>query len=160
MASKKRREQILKIVSAWVASGNSGRPIPSSEVAQWAINTDLYKPPQPQDPIKILTKDISEALRHEYFTDNKGRPVRAMHAVQLKLGGTIWDDIRTAPRKHMQTAFKQRREQIVGDCYQLRTDADLYNTNHPEEEAIQIPFNFMIDMIEKDFEYEAVGAAP
>ncbi len=28
----------------------------------------------------------------------------------------LWDDIRTASHNHMQRAFQQRRQQILGDC--------------------------------------------
>ena len=28
----------------------------------------------------------------------------------------LWADVRTAPKRHMEIAFQQRRQQIVGDC--------------------------------------------
>lgn len=52
------------------------------------------------------------------------------HPVSRKVAGeqiVVWDDIRTAPRKHMEISFRQRRERIVGDCRQLSVDADSYN---------------------------------
>lgn len=32
-----------------------------------------------------------------------------------------------APHDHMEKAFAQRREQVVGDLVQLKTDVDVYN---------------------------------
>lgn len=37
----------------------------------------------------------------------------------------------------MERAFAQRREQIIGDCAQLRTDVDAYN-DMSEESPIQL----------------------
>lgn len=66
-------------------------------------------------------------MREEYITDRRGRRVRAKHPVRTRRGGeqiTLWDDIRTAARPHMEMAFQQRRNQIVGECRQLKTDVD------------------------------------
>ena len=61
---------------------------------------------------------------------------------------TLWADIDTAPRAHMERAFAQRRQQIVGDCYQLKTDVDCYNDSHPAEHPIQIILDFTKDVEE------------
>jgi two-component sensor histidine kinase len=53
-----------------------------------------------------------------------------MHAVRSKKGDktmSLWadmDDVR-APRDHFVRSFAQRRQQIVGDCFQLKTDGQL-----------------------------------
>ncbi|RKY17992.1 MAG: hypothetical protein DRQ55_14505 [Planctomycetota bacterium] len=60
----------------------------------------------------------------------------------------IWDDVRTAPRAHMVRAFKQRRDQIVGDCRQLKTDADSYSENSCPDNPIQLVFDFREDLAE------------
>jgi len=60
----------------------------------------------------------------------------------------MWADIRTAPRNHMELAFKQRRQQIVSDCRQLQIDVDSYNENHPKEKPVQMVFNFTMDLQE------------
>ena len=64
-------------------------------------------------------------------------------------------DIRSASREHMEIAFQQRRQQIVGDCRQLKRDIDSYNENRCLERAIQASFDFTWDLAE----LEAVGAA-
>ena len=65
-------------------------------------------------------------------------------AVQL----SFWADIRTAPKEHMELAFQQRRNQILGECRQLKIDAESYNDNHPEQQPIQMVFDFTEDLEE------------
>jgi hypothetical protein len=48
----------------------------------------------------------------------------------------------------MQIAFQQRRQGIVGDCRQLKTDADSYSEAHPEQPPIQPVFDFTMDLAE------------
>jgi hypothetical protein len=63
----------------------------------------------------------------------------------------VWNDIRTANHEHMEIAFKQRREQIVADCSQLKIDVDSYNENRKPASPIQMVFDFTDDLIELDF---------
>ena len=55
----------------------------------------------------------------------------------------------------MQIAFQQRRQQIVGDCRQLKTDVDSFNDNRSKDKPIPMIFNFTYDLME----LEAVEAA-
>jgi hypothetical protein len=64
---------------------------------------------------------------------------------------TLWDDMRTAPRSHMQLSFQQKRKGIFWDCHQLKIDVDSYNDAHSAEEPIQMVFDFTMDLAE----YEA-----
>jgi hypothetical protein len=48
----------------------------------------------------------------------------------------------------MQLAFQQRRQQIVGDCRQLKMDVDSYNQNANSGEPIQMIFDFTLDLAE------------
>ena len=85
------------------------------------------------------------------MTDPKGRRVRLLHPAPLLTDGTremIWDDIRTAPRDHMQISFQHRRHGIVGDCRQMKVDVDSYNDAHKDAEPIQIVFDFTMDLAE------------
>jgi hypothetical protein len=61
----------------------------------------------------------------------------------------------TAPRHHMQMSFQHRRHGIVGDCRQMKIDLDSYNDAHPEDEPIQMIFDFTMDLAE----LEAADAA-
>jgi len=47
-----------------------------------------------------------------------------------------------APREHMQKAFTQRRNQIIGDCFQLKVDVDVYNDLNQDQPAIQLVLDF------------------
>jgi hypothetical protein len=73
---------------------------------------------------------MSQALRDVYKTDSQGRRYRVNHAVRVSKAGvqyTFWGMMGFAPHHHMERAFAQRRDQIIGDNVQLKTDVDLYN---------------------------------
>jgi hypothetical protein len=48
----------------------------------------------------------------------------------------------------MERAFAQRREQIISDCVQLRTDVDAYN-DMSKESPIQLVLDFTEDVAER-----------
>ena len=82
--------------------------------------------------IRQCADQIAEAMRQEFITDPQGRRVRAKHAATYTEQGHLalkWDDMRTAAHRHMEMAFAHRRQQIVGDCRQLKVDIDSYNEN-------------------------------
>lgn len=129
-------------------------PTDPREVAAWLIRKGLWKP-QPRDLISSCAHDLARALREEYRTDENGRRYRAKHAVRTTKAGkqiSFWADIDTAPRKHMEKAFAQRRIQIVGDCTQLRLDVDHYNNVNEEAAPIQLVLDFTEDVEEKLYE--------
>ncbi|PSO11652.1 hypothetical protein C7E20_11525 [Sphingobium sp. AEW4] len=106
------------------------------------------------DPLAKLAEDMSAALREEYATDREGRRYRVNHAVRVTRGGvqhTFWAMMADAPREHMQKAFIQRREQIVGDCVQLSTDVEAYNAMKSEQEPIQMLLDFRDDVEERRY---------
>jgi hypothetical protein len=86
-------------------------------------------------------------MREEYIVDVQGRRVRAKHAARVEQA-VFWADIRTAPREHMEIAFRQRRQQILGDCHQLKDDVDSYNENQGTGAPIQMVFDFTNDLLE------------
>ena len=130
----------------------AGKPWPASSkrIAEWALDSGRWKLP-PEAAVQRCAEDISRAMREEYTVDRKGRRVRVKHPVTLSQDGEqlhLWDDIRTAPRAHMQMSFQQRRQQIVGDCRQLKVDVDSYNDSHSDDEPIQMIFDFRRDLAE------------
>ena len=134
---------------------DSGMPYPATkhQVAEWAINNGLWKP-RPANIISQCADDLAKALREEYKTDSKGRRIRTKHVVKQKKNGQmtfLWADIDNAPRDHMEMAFAQRRKQIVGDCYQLKTDVDYYNENNVSEAPIQMELDFTDDIAELQY---------
>lgn len=132
-------------------------PASATDVVKWAIDQELLAPPQPKDPTEILAGQLSRALRQEYATDAHGRRYRKNHAVTLTKDGvqyTIWAILDYAEHSHMEMAFSQRREQIVSDCLQLKTDVDVYNGFHPEQEPIQLVIDFTDDVAEREVQLE------
>ena len=122
----------------------------AKEIAVWAVRNGLWHP-QPSDVIDRCAEELSRAMREEHITDPQGRSVRAKHVVRVNNAGQSrfeWADIRTAPPEFMRVAFQQRRQQIVGDCRQLKIDVDSYNDNAKPETPIQIVFNFTRDLEE------------
>lgn len=142
-------EQMQKIVSDYQKSGEEW-PATAKHIAGWAIRKGFWKP-QDSSIISQCADHIAKAMRDEYIIDPQGRKVRAKHVAKITKDGeqmALWADIRSAPRKHMEMAFKQRRHQIVGDCHQLKVDVDSYNENSTPSNPIQMIFDFTLDLEE------------
>lgn len=142
-------EQLQHIVSAYRGAGQPW-PATSHEIAAWAIDHGRWAP-QRGALIDRCAEELSRAMREEYITDPQGRKVRAKHAAKRERDGRqaiFWEDMRTASREHMEIAFQQRRQQIVGDCRQLKADLDSYNDNFNSGEPLQMVFDFTNDLAE------------
>lgn len=144
-------EQMQVIVTKYI---ESGEPWPASthEIAAWAIRTKRWEP-QRSSMVDMCAGQLAKAMREDYITDPQGRRVRSKHAARVKRHGrqiTLWADIRNADRRHMEIAFQQRRQQVVGDCSQLKRDVDSYNDNRSQAEPIQMVFDFTQDLEEME----------
>lgn len=142
-------EKIQKLVERYREAGNKW-PATTKEIAAWFLKEKLWELSR-ESALSRCAEEISRAMRDEYITDPQGRRVRAKHAARLSKGPrqeVLWEDIRSAPREHMEIAFNQRREQIVGDCRQLKTDVDSYNDNANESNPIQLFLDFTLDVEE------------
>lgn len=122
------------------------------EVAAWAFHNGLHKP-NPRTIIDVIAADISQVFREEYRTDKHGRRYRAKHAATHKKGSktlSLWADLDdpVAPHEHFVRPFAQRRQQIVGDCLQLKTDVDVYNDKRDPVVPVQVPLDFTLDVAE------------
>ena len=149
-------KQNQRTVREYRASGNTW-PATAREIAEWAINNGKWGIATAAIH-KKCAEEMANAMREEYFTDNKGRRVRLLHPAKVRRQGELfseWDDIRTATREHMQLSFQQHRRKIGGECRQLKTDLDSYNNAHPENPELQISFDFSMDIAE----VEAANAA-
>lgn len=106
------------------------------------------------DPYDALAEDMAQALRTEHATDEHGRRYRVNHAVRVSKAGvqyTFWAAMGYAPHHHMEKAFTQRREQIVGDCFQLKTDVDVYNSlTGGKMPTVQMVLDFRDDIAERE----------
>jgi len=144
-------EQLREVVKEY---RHSGEPWPASakEIAVWAYNNSEIVP-QSGSAVKQIASDIAGAMREEYYTDPQGRSVRTKHAARKCVEGKqkmLWDDMRNAEPEHMERALKLRRQQIVGDCSQLKKDKDSYNDNNQFKAHIQMHFNFEKDLEEME----------
>jgi len=128
------------------------KPSSAREAVEWAVAEGLLELPE-IDPYDVLAGQMSTALRDEYQTDEQGRRYRTNHAVRVSKGGvqyTFWAAMGYAPHEHMEKAFAQRREQIIGDNLQLKIDVDVYNDmirdKHPK---IQLVLDYTEDVAER-----------
>ncbi len=141
--------------AAWHRFETDRKHLPSGtrEVVEWAVSVGLLQLPD-IDPVNVLAGQMASALREEIRTDAKGRRYRVNHAVRITKAGvqkTFWAEMNYAPRDHMERAFAQRREQIVGDCLQLKTDVDVYNDMNTDcgHASIQLVLDFTEDVAER-----------
>lgn len=146
----KYKEQLQHV---WHQYENEHGHVPASlrEAVQWGVARGMIQTPD-VDPLAKLVEDMSDALREEYATDAAGRRYRVNHAVRVTRAGvqyTLWGVMKDAPREHMQKAFIQRREQIVGDCVQLATDVEAYNAMKSDQPPLQMIFDFRDDVEER-----------
>lgn len=140
----------------WIVSEyrSLGLPWPTSSrtIAEWAVTHKKWAM-RPSDIFARCADDLSKAMREEYLIDPQGRTIRVKHAAKRHVNGEtimLWDDIRTASREHMAISAQQRREQIVGDCCQLKADVDSFNQNRKPETPIQVVFDFTRDVLERE----------
>ena len=148
-------EQMQDIVKKYISSGKPW-PATTRDIAAWAIGNALWAPERAA-LMDRCAELLARAMREEYIIDPQGRTVRAKHAARIERDErqlTLWADIPTAPREHMELAFKQRRQQIVGDFRQLKIDVESFNDNRVPNNPVQMTFDFTYDLME----LEAVGA--
>jgi hypothetical protein len=129
------------------------KPSSMRQAAAWAVKDGLLSLPE-IDPLDLLADQMSQALREEYQTDDRGRRYRVNHAVRVTRSGvqhTFWGVMGHAPHDHMEKAFAQRRELIIGDNLQLKTDIDVYNDSfRGKNAAIQLVLNYTEDVAERE----------
>lgn len=126
----------------------SADPVDLKVVGAWAIANRMWHP-RPIDIQSRFARDMADALREEYRIDKSGRRYRSKLAVTDGRQGSLWGDIDTSPRKHVEKNVAQRRKQVVGDCYQLQNDVDHYNESHPAEEQLRLILDFTEDVAER-----------
>ena len=144
-----------RLQQAWHHFDDRQDHLPSSarQACEWAVAAGLLQLPE-IDPYDVLAEDMAQALRAEYGTDNEGRRYRINHAVRVSKAGvqyTFWAEMGFAPHDHMEKAFAQRREQIVGDCFQLKTDVVVYNSlTAASMPKVQMVLDFADDVAERE----------
>jgi len=128
------------------------KPTSAREAVEWAVAERLLELPK-VDAYDVLAGQMSQALREEYDTDAQGRRYRVNHAARITKAGvqyTFWAAMGFAPHEHMERAFTQRREQIIGDNLQLKIDVDVYNDlNKGKRPEIQLVLDYTDDVAER-----------
>lgn len=155
--------QVKAFVERYQSEVGSDGLLDAHAVATWAFNRGLIKP-NPKTILDAIAADISQIFREEYRTDESGQRYRAKHAVRSKQGTksmSLWADIddEKAPRDHFVRSFSQRRQQVVGDCFQLKTDVDVYNSKNSQQPPIQIVLDFTDDVEELQMPFKTLQAA-
>jgi hypothetical protein len=158
IAHKTYNESLQEIVEKYREAGERW-PTDRKTIAAWAVQQRLWEPSR-KSAVSQLAIDLGRAMRDEYLTDPQGRRVRRKHArrieEELPTGEykqtTIWDDITTASPVHMHMSLQQRRRMILGDCHQLKTDAESYNENYNPDpnQPIQLSWDFTYDLAEME----------
>src|SRR6266478_1070135 len=99
--------------------------------------------------IQEIVKQYREA-RRPWPATSKEIAAWAIAQKLMQNGQTLplWQDIRSGDRVHMEVALKQRRQQIVGDCKQLKSDVDSFNQNYNPGKQIEMVFDFRRDLEE------------
>lgn len=126
----------------------------SGAFADWLLKHG-WRPPRPRTAKELLIRDIGRAMRAEYRRDEVGGfDYRANVAFRIfKEDGeqlTFWYDADRAPRRDVQKALMQRRNQIFGDVMGLANDRDHFNrVRGPTEGQIEITFDFNMDVEER-----------
>lgn len=153
-----------RLQKAWHSYEGKNDHLPNStrQAVEWAVSEGMLQLPK-ADPYDILAGEMAQALREEYATDEQGRRYRVNHAVRITKSGvqyTFWAMMGYAPHEHMERAFAQRREQVVSDCVQLKTDVEVYNDmNAGKRPAIQLILDFTDDVAERQLQKPPRGLA-
>lgn len=143
-------DQLMQIVDDYRATGNVWPP-KREEIAEWAVANDKYQLTRGM-AVAQCAERIARAMRLEHIKDRKGRSVRKYYAARLRESGQMvirWDDW-NADRPFMEVSTANRRNQILGECRQLKDDVDSYNERKSPDRPIQVEFNFNVDLEELD----------
>jgi hypothetical protein len=141
-------EQLLRIVEDYRAAGQPW-PASAEQMAEWAVANDRYELTRGM-AVSQCKEKIARAMRMEHVRDKRGRSVRKYYAARIRENGQLvmrWDDW-NAERPFMQIAVANRRNQILGECRQLKSDVESYNDRKCPEEPIQVEFDFSVDLEE------------
>jgi hypothetical protein len=141
-------EQLITIVEDYRAEGGSW-PATREQIAERAVANERYQLTRGM-AVRQCAEKLSRAMGLEHVRDKKGRSVRKYYAARIRENGQLvmkWDDL-NAQRPFMEVAAANRRNQVLGQCWQLKNDIDSYNERRCPDQPIQIDFNFNVDLEE------------
>jgi hypothetical protein len=141
-------DQILKIVEDYRVAGMPW-PASKTEIGEWAVANDRYQLTRGM-AVNQAADRIGRAMGLDHVRDKKGRSIRKYYSARVRENGQLvmkWDDY-NAPRPFMEVSSANRRNQILGECRQLKIDMDSYSERKCPDAPIQVDFNFNIDLEE------------
>lgn len=144
--SMTKREQLLRIKKEY-REAHENVPATAREIADWAVSAGLYKLPTSAAE-RQLANELSDALRVEYLTDDRGNRVRVNHAIH-NAQGSLWDEIQTISRANMKLSVAQKRNGMAGEAKQIQRDLNYFNELHADEAPIQTSFDFNADLADE-----------
>ncbi len=150
MASMTERMQ-----KAWhkYESRQGHKPATMREAYEWAVKDGLLELPE-VDPYDVGAERMANAVRAETRTDSLGRRYRVNHAVRATKSGiqyTFWGTLGFCPPEHMHKSLGQRRNMVIDDLFQLKTDTDVFNETVGEKrEQFELGLNFANDIAERE----------
>lgn len=129
------------------------KPTTTRQASEWAVADGLLELPE-VDPYDVLAEKMANALRDETRTDSLGRRYRVNHAVRVTKSGvqyTFWGTMGFAPIDHMHKSYAWRRNQVIDDLFQLKTDVDVFNDMMGDKrQYFQLVLNFTDDIAERE----------
>lgn len=147
-----RTERLLK---AWhkYDSRQQHKPSTLRQAYEWAVADGLLELPE-VDPLDVGAEQMANAVRAETRTDPAGRRYRVNHAIRVTKGGiqyTFWGVMGFAPHEHIIKSLAWRRNLVIDDCFQLKTDVDVYNEMLDDErQKFQLVLDFTDDIAERE----------
>jgi hypothetical protein len=138
-----KREQLLRIRDGYRAAHNN-EPASAREMADWAVAQEMYKLPV-FATARRCAEELADVMRQDHMMVDGGRRVRTMHSWTSEQR-TLWDHIRTITRDNMKLSMALKRNGMVGEVKQIKTDLDFFNDLHADEAPLQMSFNFERDL--------------
>jgi hypothetical protein len=141
-------DQLVRIVEDYRASGGTW-PATRDQIAGWAVANERYKLTHGM-AVSQCAERIGRAMGLQHVKDSKGRSVRKYYAARIRENGQLvmkWDDL-NAERPFMEMAAANRRNQILGQCWQLKNDMDSFSERRCPDQPIQMDLNFNLDLEE------------
>jgi hypothetical protein len=144
-----------RFLKAWhkYDSRQNHKPSTLRQACEWAVADGLLELPE-VDPYDIMAERMGNFVRAETRTDSQGRRYRVNHAVRVTKGGiqyTFWGMMGFAPHEHMVKSFAWRRNLVIDDCFQLKTDINVYNdTLEDKHKRFQLVLDFTDDIAERE----------
>src|SRR5207249_6853491 len=103
--------KMLRIRNDFMSAHPDAEYFDPEKAFEWAFSNKRYRR-EPPSLLTMFKRDMSRALRNEYYTDPQEREVRVNHPIRGEQG-VLWVDIRTAAPHAMRVSLAARRHGIL-----------------------------------------------